>query len=135
MTNPTEYVPKCYYPRVSTYWWMARWAYLKFILREVSSVFVAWIVVVTLLQIQALTRGPAEYEESQKWLASPLIVALNVVSFLFLIFHTVTWFNLAPKAMVVRLRGKRLPAAAVAAPNYAVWVLLSAAVAWILLRS
>jgi len=134
MTNPTEYVPKCYHPRISTYWWMARWAYLKFILREVSSVFVAWTVVVALLQIRALISGPQEYAEAQKWLASPFILTLNAISFVFLIFHTVTWFNLAPKAMVIRLRGQRLPAVAVAAPNYAVWVLLSAAIAWILLR-
>jgi fumarate reductase subunit C len=46
----------------------------------------------------------------------------------------VTWFNLAPKAMAVRMRGKRLPAVAIAAPNYAAWVVVSAVVAWILLR-
>jgi fumarate reductase subunit C len=107
---------------------------LKFILREVSSVFVAWIVVVTLLQIRALMRGPAEYAEFQKWLATPLALALNTISFFFVIFHAVTWFNLAPKAMVVRMRGRRLPSVAIAAPNYLAWLLVSAAVAWILLR-
>jgi fumarate reductase subunit C len=90
--------------------------------------------VVALLQIRALISGPQEYAETQKWLASPFILTLNAISFVFLIFHTVTWFNLAPKAMVIRLRGQRLPAVAVAAPNYAIWVLLSAAIAWILLR-
>jgi fumarate reductase subunit C len=134
MTSPAEYVPKSYRSRPSTFWWVARWAYLKFILREISSVFVAWVVVVTLLQVRALKRGPADYAELQKWLANPFIVTLNVISAFFILFHAVTWFNLAPKAMVVRMRGKRLPAVAVAAPNYVVWLLLSAAVAWILLR-
>ena len=133
MTDPTEYVPKSYHPRVSTYWWLARWAYLKFILREISSVFVAWAVVVTLLQVRALTRGPAEYAELQKWLANPFVLALNAISFFFILFHTVTWFNLAPKAVVLRIRGKRLPPLAVALPNYLIWVAVSAAVAWILL--
>ena len=90
MTDPTEYVPKSYHPRVSTYWWLARWAYLKFILREISSVFVAWAVVVTLLQVRALTRGPTEYAELQKWLANPFVLAVNAISFLFILFHTVT---------------------------------------------
>jgi fumarate reductase subunit C len=134
MINPTEYLPKSYHTRVSTYWWLARWVYLKFILREASSVFVAWTVVVTLLQIRALARGPADYAEFQNWLRSPLLLALNAVSLFFVIFHAVTWFNLAPKAMVIRLRGKRLPNLAIAAPNYVVWVVISAAVAWILLR-
>jgi fumarate reductase subunit C len=134
MINPTEYLPKSYHTRVSTYWWLARWAYLKFILREASSVFVAWIVVLTLLQLRALTRGPADYEAFQEWLRSPLLVALNAISFLFVVFHAVTWFNLAPKAMAIRVRGRRLPALAISAPNYVAWVMISAALAWILLR-
>jgi fumarate reductase subunit C len=135
MVNPTEYLPKCYHTRVSTYWWLTRWAYLKFILREGSAVFVAWAVIVTLLQIHALKGGPEDYAEFQSWLRNPVVMAVNVVSLLFIIFHAVTWFNLAPKAMAVRLGGKRLPNLAISAPNFVAWVVISAAVAWILLRS
>ena len=46
MINPTEYLPKSYRARLSTYWWLTSWAYLKFILREGSAVFVAWAVIV-----------------------------------------------------------------------------------------
>ena len=134
MINPTEYLPKSYRRRVSTLWWLERWPYLKFILREASSVFVAWTVVITLLQIRALRGTEADYAEFQQWLRSPLLLVLNGVSFLFVVFHAVTWFNLAPKAMAVRVRGKRLPGVAIAAPNYAAWVALSAGVAWIVLR-
>jgi fumarate reductase subunit C len=134
MINPTEYLPKSYHPRVSTYWWLGRWPYLKFILRELSSVFVAFFVVVTLLQIRALGQGPVEYAAFQQWLRSPLILAINAVSFLFILFHTVTWFNLAPKAMAVRMGGKRLPDLMIAAPNYIGWVVVSAVIAWIILR-
>ena len=134
MINPTEYLPKSYQARVSTYWWLTRWAYLKFILREASSVFVAWAVILTLLQLRALRHGPADYAEFQIWLRSPLVLALNVVSLFFVMFHAVTWFNLAPKALAIRLGGKRLPGLAIAAPNYVAWVIISGAVAWILLR-
>jgi len=134
MVNPTEYLPKSYRPRVSTYWWLERWPYLKFVLREGSSIFVAWIVVVTLLGIRALTRGPADYAQFEDWLRSPFLLALNFISFLFVVFHAVTWFNLTPKAMAIRVRGKRLPGVALAAPNYAIWVVISATVAWIVLR-
>jgi fumarate reductase subunit C len=135
MINPTEYLPKSYHNRVSTYWWLKRWAYLKFILREASSVFVAWFVVVTLLQVRAIASGPAEYAASQEWLRSPFILALNLVSFLFVLFHAITWFNLAPKAMAVRVGGKRLPNLAISGPQYIAWVVISAGVAWVLLRS
>jgi fumarate reductase subunit C len=134
MINPTEYLAKSYHARVSTYWWLRRWAYLKFILREASSIFVAWAVVVTMLQIRALSRGPEDYAIFENWLRNPFVLALNIISLFFITFHAVTWFNLAPKAAVVRLRGKRLPGAAIAAPNYVAWVAISGAVAWILLR-
>ena len=134
MVNPTEYVPRSYQPRASTYWWLARWPYLKFILRELSSIFVAWYVVLTLLQIRALTAGPEKYAEFQQWLQTPLLVAVNAVSFLFVLFHAVTWFNLSSKVVAIRVSGKRLPAWIVAAPNYVVWMAISAAIAWIVLR-
>src|SRR5438132_3535123 len=99
MAAPNEYLPKTFRTHLSTYWWLGRWSYLKFILRELSSVFVAWFVIMTVLQIRALQRGPAHYVEFQEWLRSPILVALNVLALLFVIFHAVTWFNLAPNAM------------------------------------
>ena len=56
------------------------------------------------------------------------------IALLLILFHTITWFNLAPRAMPLRLRGKRLPDWMVAAPNYVAWVVISAAVAWLILR-
>src|SRR3989442_4780871 len=101
MNNPTEYLPRSYHTRVSTYWWLARWPYVKFILTEASSVFVSWIVVVTLLQMRALTTGTADYAELQNSLRSPLGLTLNAAKLAFVIFHAVTWFHLAPQAIVI----------------------------------
>jgi len=134
MDAPTEYLPKSYRTRVSTYWWLDRWPYLKFILRELSSVFVAWFVILTLLQISALSRGPADYAQFQEWLRNPIVIVLNAVSLLFVVFHAVTWFNLAPKAMPIRAGGKRVPDVLIAGPNYVAWLVISAAVAWLLVR-
>jgi fumarate reductase subunit C len=130
----TEYHPRWYRQRVSTYWWLGRWPYLRFILRELSSLAVAFFVALTLVQIYALSQGPQSYAELQEWLRQPVVVALNVVVFLFAAFHTLTWFAAAPKAMAVRVGGRRVPEWAVAAPNYAAWLIASAAVTWFLLR-
>jgi fumarate reductase subunit C len=129
-----EFHPRWYRPRVSVYWWLGEWHYLKFILREISSVFVAWFVILTLAQLRALRGGAESYARFQQWLQSPLVIAINVISLFFVVFHAITWFNLAPRAMTVRMRGKRLPDIALAAPNYALWAVISVAVAWILLR-
>ena len=129
-----QYHPKWYRTRVPTLWWSRKWPYLKFMLRELSSVFVAFYVVILLLQLHALRGGPATYLEFQHWLTNPLLVVLNGISFLFVLFHAVTWFNLTPKAMVVRWRGKRLPDLLVAAPSYVAWLAISGLVILLLMR-
>jgi fumarate reductase subunit C len=125
--------PRWYRARVSTYWWLKQWVYLKFVLRELTSVFVAFFVVTTLMQLRALSRGPQAYENFQKWLQNPFVIALNVVSFLFVVYHSVTWLSLAPRAMAVRIRGKRVPDLLISGTNYAAWLVISAVVAWFLL--
>jgi fumarate reductase subunit C len=127
----TKYHPRWYRLHVSVYWWLGDWRYVRFILREISSVFVATFVIVTLLQIYALRQGPETYARFQAWLHTPSAIALNVVSFFFVLLHTITWFNLAPHAMAVRLRGKRVPDITIAAPNYVAWIVVSALLFWV----
>jgi fumarate reductase subunit C len=129
----TEYHPRWYRPHISTYWWVKRWSYLAFILRELSSVFIAWFVVYLLLLVRAVSQGVTAYQQFLAWSGSPGIVLLNLVSLFFVIFHAITWFNLAPQAMVVHLRGQRVPARWIAGGNYAAWALVSALVAWVIL--
>jgi fumarate reductase subunit C len=129
----TEYHPRWYRRRVSTYWWMGRWSYLAFILRELSSLSIVWFVVFTLFQIRALSGGAERYRQFQDMMKEPVVVILNLIALFFVVFHAVTWFNLAPKAMVVRLRGKRVPNLWIAGPNYVAWAAASALVAWIIL--
>ncbi len=123
-----------YRPRVSTYWWLWRWAYLKFILRELSSIFIAYFVVLTLLLLRALGQGAEAYTAFQEWLTTPWVIALNTISLFFVLFHTITWFNLAPRAMVVRVHGQRLPDLCIAGANYLAWLVVSVAAAWLILR-
>ena len=136
MTQPpvyTEYHPRWYRPRVSTWWWLKRRPYLAFILRELSSVFVAWSVVFLLLLVAAVSGGEDGYRQFLAWAGCPWVVLLTAVSLLFVTFHAVTWFNLAPKAMVMRWQGRRVPGAWIAASNYAAWALASGLVVWLLL--
>jgi fumarate reductase subunit C len=118
---------------MSTYWWLQRGAYLVFILRELSSVFIAWFVVYFLLLIHAVSQGSDSYKQFLTWASSPVVVLVNLVSLFFVVFHAVTWFRLAPQAMVVRLQGKRVPGTWIAGANYLAWALVSVLVAWLLL--
>jgi fumarate reductase subunit C len=129
----TPYHPRWYRRRVSTYWWLQKASHLKFILRELSSLAVAYFVALVLLHLGGLTRGPEAYAEFQNFLRRPFLIALNTLALFFVIFHTITWLNLAPRAMVLRLGGKRIPDTLIAASNYIAWFALSAVVAWVVL--
>ena len=60
----TAYHPRWLRPPVSTYWWLRRRSYLVFILRELSSLFIAWIVAYLLILVRAIGQGPAAWRES-----------------------------------------------------------------------
>ena len=118
---------------ISTWWWLRKRTYFVFVMRELSSVFVAWLVVYLLLLIRAVGRGETAYEDFLDRADAPWLVALNVIAFLFVLLHMVTWFNLTPQAMDVRMRGDRVPAAAIIASQYAWLAVVSGFVFWLVL--
>jgi fumarate reductase subunit C len=130
----TEYHPRWHRARMSTWWWLKRGNYLIFILRELSSLFVVWFVIFLLLLFSAVSRGYNDYYAFLTWARSPGVFLLNLVSLFFIVFHALTWFNLAPQALVVRLRGRRVPARWIAAANYGLWALVTALTAWLILK-
>jgi fumarate reductase subunit C len=118
-----------YRRRMPIFWWVRRRSYLLFVAREVSSVFVAWFVVYLLLMVRALGQGEDAYERFVDWSANPIVVAVNIVALAFVVLHAVTWFNLAPQAMVLKLRGRKVPPSLVAAAHFGAWLVVSAVVA------
>jgi len=134
---PTPYTlnhPRWYRKRVSTYWWLQRWEYLRFVLREITSVFIAWFVVLTLVQIYSASKGPNAYGDFLEFLKNPMVVALNIISFFFVVYHSITWFNLSARAMSIRVGGKKVPGFMISGPNFVAWFVISAVIAWLLLR-
>lgn len=119
---------------VSTWWWVGKRTYFVFVMRELSSIFIAWFVVFLLLLVAAVGRGGTAYQGFLDFAASPLIVAVNVVTFLFVVLHTVTWFSLTPKAMDVRSGGRPVPAWAVIASQYVGLAVVSVCVLWLVTR-
>ena len=152
--------PVTYRQPVSRLWWLKKRTYFLFVMRELSSVFVAWFAVFLMIMVVAIGRSEASYQNFLNWAASPVVIVINVVALAFLILHTVTWFVLTPQAMVVRgpggqqvramkevnvagqwvpaatvVRvGGRLPAGVVIASQYAGVLVVSAFNTWLVLR-
>jgi fumarate reductase subunit C len=122
---------RLYKPKVRLLWWLSRRSYALFVLRELSSVFVAWTVVFLLVLVRAASRGPAEYQRFLHWAASPWLVVLNAVALAFVLLHAITFVNLTPQAMVVRVRGRRVPGRLLAGSLYLTLLLVSGFLAWL----
>ena len=119
---------------VSTWWWLRKRTYFVFVMRELSSLFVAWFVVYLLLLVRAVTQGDAAYHRFLDRADSPVLVVINVVGFAFVVLHTVTWFSVTPQAMAPRFRGKPVPAPLVIGAQYAGLVVVSAFIWWLVTR-
>jgi fumarate reductase subunit C len=133
MTAPRS-EPLTYRRPMSTWWWTRKRTYFVFVMRELSSIFVAWFVVFLLLLLRAVTDGPAAYDDFLDWAASPFVVGLNVVAAAFLVLHVVTWFSLTPQAMAIRVRGRPVPPVAIVGAQYAGLAVVSAFVVWLVTR-
>jgi len=115
-------------------WWVGNRAYTLFVVRELTSVFIAAYAVLVLLLLCNLVAGRDAYAAYLRWLATPGMVAFHLVALAAALYHSITWFALSPKAMVVRLGERRVPPRVVISANYAAWLVVSAVVTAILLR-
>ncbi len=129
----TDYHPRWLRRRVSTYWWLERRTYFAFILRELSSIFVAWTVVYLLMIVRAVSLGNAAFGELLVWSGQPLVLSLNLATLLLVTYHAITWFNVSAQAMDLHVGHAKVRGIWIVASNYAAWAAVSAGIAWIVL--
>jgi len=114
-----------YHRPVSNTWWLKRKPYILFMIRELTSVFVAGYCIFLLVLVYKLTQGAEAYDNLMAILKSPSSVALHLVTLSFVLYHTITWFNLTPKILVLYRGEERIPQGLVAGVFYAGWVVVS----------
>jgi len=124
-----EEVSRKPYVRAMTWRWIVRHPrYVRYMVREFSCLFIgAW----TLMLVCALARlseGPEAWAKFMEGLKSPLIVAFHVVALAFAVYHSVTWFNLTPKALPLQRGEEFVPDAAISGAHFAAWAVLSLAI-------
>ena len=127
----SEYTHRAYHRPIPATWWLSNRRYFLFMIRELTSVFVALFVLVYLYQVFLLTKGPEVYGLFQKSLRSGPFIASYVVVLLFSLYHSITWLGLVPKIQIVRLGRLTVPPPLVALCAYAAWVVASAAIAYL----
>ncbi|MCH8272400.1 MAG: fumarate reductase subunit C [Candidatus Marinimicrobia bacterium] len=129
--NYIKYHPRWHRTPIPVFWWLRKWVYIKFISRELTSIAVASFAMVLLFQVRALIQGPQAYSEFTKLLSTPVSVILHSIALILLLFHSVTWFSLAPKALVVRIGKWRIPDRVIIGLNMFAWILISIVIGWL----
>ena len=104
-------------PRV--WWFVRRPRYLRYMAREFTCLFIGAYTVLMIYALAQLAQGPVAWQAFLGALRTPASVVFHVLALGFAVYHSVTWFNLTPKA---------LPIPYVCAAHYAGWVLVSALV-------
>ena len=117
-----------------TLWWLDQPRYIRYMMREISAVFIGIYVVVLIVGLFQLSRGKAAYEEFLTTAEGPAGLAFAVLAILFAIYHTYTWFQVTPRAMPLTLGGKRVAGAFIIATHWFGFVLVSTAL-WLLAAS
>ena len=93
---------------------------------------VAYFAVCLIVLIPAVSTGKLAYVALMSLLQHPVLITINIVALALLMYHSITWFSLAPKAMVIRLGKLRIPEGLIAGAHYGAWIVVSIALLWLL---
>jgi len=120
---------------VSSSWWMGKPNYTLFMFRELTAVFVWLYLIFYLYQLSQLGKDAGTYTTFLDRRASFPWILFHLMALVAAIYHSVTWFNLTPKVIVVRRGEEKVPDGLIVGPHYAGWIGLSLAIIFIALWS
>jgi fumarate reductase subunit C len=121
-------------PWKSLSWWLKRPTWFRYAVREASAVFVL-VYVVFLLVLLGRAAGASSFAAFYQALRSPLSLVLHLIGLAFLLYHAATWFNIAAQALPIWRGEKRVKPAVVAVLFCCAWLVVSAFLLWLVLRS
>ena len=119
-------------PVSPTTWYMRNGRYKRYMLREVTCLFVGFYCFLTIWGLASLAGGPGSWNgflQSQQNL--PMLVFHAVSLIYFLVYMTFDWFKLAPKAMPLQLGEQKLPDRVIVIGHYAAWIVVTLFVFWL----
>ena len=123
-----------YHKQISRTWWLRNRRYALFMLREVSSIFLALFVILYLVQLALLVAEPDLYNRYLTLMRTPGWIALHIVILAFALLHTFTWLSSLPAVQMVRVRGKEAPRREVWLAGLIGWLAVSVGIGLVILR-
>lgn len=116
---------KPYVREIPATWWKSNAFYRFYMLRESTAIFAIWFCLVLLYGVFCLKSGIDGVSHYLVFLRHPLVVILNIISLAAALLHTKTWFELAPKAANLIVKGKKVPPCTMVKAMWAVTIVAS----------
>ncbi len=116
---------KPYKRELTTDWWLKHAFYTKYMIREGSSLLITIYSLILAWGVLRLSQGEAAFDAWLTALQHPLSIVLHLVALALALYHTITWFSLAPKAVDLWIAGKRLDDKIIVAAHYAGFIIAS----------
>lgn len=113
-------------PRAS--WWLKQPRYVRYMIREMSAALIGAYILIVIVGVARLSQGQAAYEAFLGAVWSQLGVTFSIIALIFALYHSYTWFQVTPKAMPLRLAGKRVPGSVIVAAHWLGFAVVSVAV-------
>lgn len=117
-----------------TGWWLKQPRYVRYMAREMSALFIGIYVLILMAGLFGLSRGEAAYEAFLESAEGPAGLTFAVITLVFAIYHTYTWFQVTPKAMPLMIGRKRVPGTVIVAAHWFGFFVVSATL-WLLAGS
>jgi fumarate reductase subunit C len=114
-----------YTRKVPPTWWLRRQRYFAYMIRELTSLFLAIYCGVLVIGLISLAGGKGAWEQFLAILSSRPAVLIQLVCLLFAVYHSTTWYSLTPKAMPLVIRGEPVSAKTIVAMHYVAWFAVS----------
>ncbi len=102
MSQPKKY-PELPRKKLGPGWWLGNRHYTMYMLREITSFFVAAYSILYIYQIVLLANSPGSYTRYLDVLKNPLMIGFNIIILGFTLYHALTWFMLIGRIQPIKL--------------------------------
>ncbi|HEX5769170.1 MAG TPA: fumarate reductase subunit C [Burkholderiales bacterium] len=110
---------------MSSEWIFRHPRYVRYMVREFSCLFIGGWTALMVYGLKQLSDGPAAWAAFLSLLKSPAGVVFQLLTLAFATYHSITWFNLTPKALPLQFGEDFVPDWVIAAAHFAAWGLVS----------
>lgn len=117
--------PRPYEQKMGLLWWLERPNYIRYMLREITCVFIGGYIGLLIVGLYRLGQGAEAWQAHWQMMGTVAAIIFQVVALIFALYHTVSWFVLAPSTMPIWIGERKVPPVWIQLGHYVVWIAIS----------